>query len=319
MTANADMPAKAAAERPILAAIAAAGAGILVGFAIVATRFVIDQTTPISLALLRYVIGVLCLLPPVLMTARIRIAPRDLLPISLLGIGQFGVLVAVLNYGLQFVPAARGALIFATFPLLTMLLAAALRSETLTLFKSLGVLLTIVGVGFALGDKALVSGDAEGGWLGEIAVFASALCGALCSVFYRPYLQKYPPLPLSAFAMFASVLFLAVLAGFEGFFDQVPRFTIGGWLAVLFIGANSGLGYFLWLWALKHTTPTKVTVFLALSPITATVAGAALLGETITLLFLIGLGTVAAGLWVAHWRPARRSGHTGFEPPQPPR
>ena len=46
---------------------AAAVTGILVGTGIVATRYVIDQTTPAALALLRYLIGVLCLAPALLM------------------------------------------------------------------------------------------------------------------------------------------------------------------------------------------------------------------------------------------------------------
>ena len=50
----------------VLPMVAAAVAGILVGAAMVATRFVIEQTEPVSLALLRFVIGSLCLLPAVL-------------------------------------------------------------------------------------------------------------------------------------------------------------------------------------------------------------------------------------------------------------
>jgi len=86
----------------------------------------------------------------------------------------------------------------------------------------------------------------------------------------------------------------------------MPRFTGGGWLAVGFIGINSGIGYYLWLWALNHTTPTKVTVFLALSPITATALGALWLEETISTTFLIGLSCVALGLWLAHKQPQSR-------------
>ena len=69
---------------------------------------------------LRYAIGVCCLLPAVLFSTRVRFAPRDVLPIALLGITQFGILIALLNYGLRFIPSGRAALIFATFPLLTM-------------------------------------------------------------------------------------------------------------------------------------------------------------------------------------------------------
>lgn len=287
-----------------LPAAAAAATGILVGSAIVATRFVIDQTGPASLALLRYAIGFCCLLPPALLSAPARFERRDLLPIALLGITQFGILVALLNYALQFIPSARAALIFATMPLLTMIFAATLGYERITLAKVLGVSLTIVGVGFALGEKVVQPGGVTNGWIGELAVFASAFSGAICSVFYRPYLRKYPTLPVSAFAMLASVGFLAVLAAGEGFFGSLPRFTPGGWLAVGFIGINSGIGYYLWLWALNHTTPTKVTVFLALSPITATALGALCLAERISMTFLVGLCCVALGLWLAH-RQAR--------------
>ncbi len=192
-----------------LPAAAAAMTGIFVGATIVATRFVIDQTNPASLALWRYLIGFFCLLPPLLLSARVRFARRDLLPIALLGIIQFGVVVALLNYALQFIPSARAALIFASFPLLTMILAAAFGYEPLTTVKALGVVLTGVGVGFALGEKAVQPDLSAVGWIGELAVFASALCGAICSVLYRPYLRKYPTLAVSALAMFASVVFLA--------------------------------------------------------------------------------------------------------------
>src|SRR5216683_66492 len=166
-----------------LAAAAAAATGVQVGSAMVATRVVVDQTGPTSLALLRYVIGFCCLLPVVWLSAKpVRFARRDVLPIAILGIVQFGVLIALLNYGLRFIPSARAALIFASFPLLTMLLAAALGHERLTLPKILGVLLTIAGVGFALGEKAIQGGGAAHTWTGELAVFASAVCGAVCSV-----------------------------------------------------------------------------------------------------------------------------------------
>ena len=281
------------------AAVAAAN-GILVGSAMVATRFVVHQTGPASLALLRYAIGFCCLLPLIVLAGRVRFDRRDLLPIALLGITQFGILIALLNYGLAYIPSARAALIFAVFPLLTMLLSVALGHERLTLAKGGGVLLTIAGVGVALGETALVSGPTGRAWIGELAVFASALCGALCSVLYRPYLRKYPTLPVSAFAMLASVIFLAGLAAREGFFDALPRFTAGGWLAVLFIGVNSGIGYFLWLWALSHAPATRVTVFLSLSPVTAVVLGALLLAEPVSARALLALACVVLGLWLAH-------------------
>jgi drug/metabolite transporter (DMT)-like permease len=297
--------------RRVLPPTAAAAAGILVGAAMVATRFVIDQSAPASLAFLRYLIGCCFLLPAVLLAPRVRFDRRDLLPIGLLGIAQFGILIALLNYALQFVPSGRAALVFATLPLLTMLLATALGQERLTAVKALGVLATIGGVGVALGEQAMQRGGAAQAWVGELAVLASALIGAVCTVLYRPYLRKYPILPVSAFAMLASVGFLALLAVGEGFFRAWPRFTPAGWLAVVFIGISSGVGYYLWLWALNHTTPTKVTVFVALSPITAAGLGGLILAERLSAPFLMGLVCVAFGLWLAHRDRAAPGPHLG--------
>ena len=283
----------------MLAPAAAAATGILVGAATVATRSVVDQSGPASLALLRYAVGFLCMLPPTLLAGRPPFKRRDLLPIGRLGIAQFGILIVLLNVALRFIPSARAALIFATTPLLTIVLAAAVGLERPGLALTTGVLLTVLGVGLALGEKLLQGDHGPEAWLGELAVLGSALIAAVCSLLYRPYLQKYPALPVGAFAMLASVAFLAPLAAAEGLFGAPPGFSAAGWLAVLFIGLSSGVGYFLWLWALNQTSPTRVTVFLALGPVTAAGLGALLLGEAISPLFVVGLACLALGLWLA--------------------
>jgi drug/metabolite transporter (DMT)-like permease len=290
-------------RRPVAAGVAAAAAGIQVGAAMVATRFVIGDIGPASLAMLRYAIGFLCLVPALVATgSRMRFAGWDLVPIALLGIVQFGVLIALLNFGLAYIPAGRASLVFATFPLLTMVAGALLGRERLTGRKTAGVLVTIFGVALALGDRAIADGG-EAAWIGELAVFAAALCGAVCTVLYRPYLARYSPLSVGAAAMLASVAFLAVLSAREGLPEALPRISAGGWGAILFIGVGSGAGYFLWLWALRQTTPTRVTVFLGLGPVTATLLGVVLLSEPAGWKPLMGLACVVAGLWLALRQP----------------
>lgn len=290
--------------RERLALLAAAGTGMQVGAAIVATRFVVDQTGPASLAMLRYVIGLLCLLPFVIAAGRVRIEARDLFPIAALGTIQFGILIALLNWGLKSVTSARAALIFATFPLITLLLSAAIGRERLSLAKTTGVLFAILGVGLALADRLGEGSGSADEWWGALAVFGAAFSGALCSILYRPYLAKYPTLQVSAIAMLASVGFLAILAAGEGFFAAPPEFTSGGIAAIVFIGVSSGIFYYVWLWALSHTTPTRATVFLTLSPVTATLLGWAFLGETVTPLILLALVSVGGGLWLALRSPS---------------
>jgi drug/metabolite transporter (DMT)-like permease len=277
---------------------AAAAAGVQVGAAIVATRYVVHDVGPFSLGLLRYTVGLLCLAPFVIAYRRVRFPPRDLCAIIGLGIAQFAVLIILLNVGMQYVSSTRAALLFATMPLLTMLVAAMLGRESMTVYKVIGVLLTIAGVAATLGESLLI-GTGRDEWAGIVAVLASALCGAVCSVLYRPYLTRYPTLPLAAMAMSASVVFLAMVVPIEGFYTSLPVLSVKGWAAVLFIGVSSGTGYMLWLWALKHASPTHVTVFLSLSPVTAALLGVSLLGEALTPGLVLGMLGVAAGLWAA--------------------
>jgi drug/metabolite transporter (DMT)-like permease len=282
-------------NRTALALLAAAATGVQVGAAITATRFVAGDISPTSLAFLRYAIGVACLVPT-LALVRVRFAKRDLVPIALLGIGQFGILIALLNYGLKTVPAGRGALIFASFPLLTLIVAALVGHERVTLGKLAGIVLTLVGVGFALGDK--IAG--EGSLSGELMIVAAAATGAVCSVLYRPYLRRYPTLPVSTFAMAAAAAALLVPALVDDLTTAPTHLTTKAWGAIVFIGLSSGSFYVLWLWALKNIPATQVTVFLSLSPITAALLGAMFLGEPLTAMMLAGVACVAAGLWVAN-------------------
>jgi drug/metabolite transporter (DMT)-like permease len=273
---------------------------VQVGAAIVASRFVVAEVPPLTLAMLRYAVGFVCLLPFALATLhkqRVQWHGRDLLAMAALGTGQFGILIALLNWGLQQVAAAPAALVFSLFPLLTLLLAAVLGREQLTPALVGGVLLSIAGVALALLPR--LQGGATGSWWGELAVFASAAVGALCSVLYRPYLRRYPTVPVSAFAMLASVLFLAVLALHEGWPHQIRMLRPQAWGVVAFIGVSSGIGYFCWLYALAHESPTRVTVFLALNPVTAALLAWALLGEPLPASTTAALLLIAAGLWLA--------------------
>ena len=288
-------------DRTTLALIAAAATGIQVGAAIVATRYVAGDISPTSLAFMRYAIGVACLIPALAMARRVRFARADIMPIALLGIGQFGLLIALLNYGLKTVPAARGALIFATFPFLTLLFAAIFGHEHITFRKFFGIFATVFGVFLALSEKILNGGSILGtaGFAGELAILASAATGAICSVLYRPYLNRYPTLPVSAFAMAAAAAALLVPAALGDLFIAPAQLSASAWAAIVFIGISSGSFYVVWLWALKTIAATRVTVFLALSPITAAVLGVTLLGEPVTAMMIAGVVCVAAGLWVA--------------------
>ena len=76
-----------------------------------------------------------------------------------------------------------------------------------------------------------------------------------------------------------------------------------GWAAVAFLGIGAAvISYTLWLWALRHTTPTLVAVALPMNPLMALLWGAVLLGEKVTVEMIAGFGLVLLGIAIANWR-----------------
>ncbi|MEJ2666328.1 MAG: DMT family transporter [Deinococcales bacterium] len=286
-----------------LVTLAAAGTGVQVGAAMVASRFALHALGSADLALLRYALALALVLPAALAARRRRWARRDVLPVALLGITQFGVVIVLLNLSLERLPAGLAALLFTTAPLQALLLASAIGQERLTRLKVVGALVALAGVALAL-DAPLSVG---GGALAVVAALSSAFAAALCSVLYRPYLARYPVPQVGAVAMAAAVTVLLVPAAADGLARTAPGLSAATWQAVAFVGVSSGVGYLLWLWALGRAEASRVTLFLALGPITALLLGAAFLSEPLRAHALEGAALVALGLAVAHRKVRRDS------------
>ncbi len=286
----------------LLPLLASATTGIFVGVGLVLTRVAVAEAGPLSVAFLRYLFGVLFLLPFLFSLRFVPFQKKDLLPVVLLGIGQFGVLIALLNFAVTVIDPGQAALIFAVFPLLTMGFAVAMGQEPFTARRALGIALTVVGVGFSIGGAALGGDLSDAQWLGVGAAFLSAVTGAFCSVLYRPFLMRYPTLQIGSLAMFAATLFLGVLAIPEGFFATVPDYSSGVWAALLGIGLVSGSGYLLWLYALQHVWASNVAAFMGLSPLAASLLGLLFLDEILSLADAAAVALVVAGLSLALWR-----------------
>jgi drug/metabolite transporter (DMT)-like permease len=280
------------------ATFAAATTGILVGAAMVSTRVVATDASPATLAFLRYSIGLLVLAVPVLLGARIRFALRDAAAIGLLGVFQFAILIVLLNYALETLPAATCALVFSTMPLFTMGMAFLTRREAYSRVRLAGVLFAVAGVGLLLQSAASPTGAERGAPWAFAALVAATLVGALCSLIYRPYLKRYHTLPTSALAMCAAVLFLGGLCWETGE-PIAPELSPVQWANVGFIGLSSGLGYFCWLFALARIDASRVVAFQTLGPVTAATIELAMARALPTPELLFSMTLVVAGLLLA--------------------
>jgi drug/metabolite transporter (DMT)-like permease len=288
------------------AALAATVACICFGASVVATRYVVPQTTPVVLAFMRYVIASVCVFAVAGRRALPPMPARDRGEVALLGVLFFGIFPWSFSASLTHLPATHVALVVATNPLVTLALSVLRGMERPSPQSIAGQLLAFAGLAIALptlGGSSAMRADA---WIGYLEVSITVLCGSVYNVWSRPLLMRYPSLAITGQAMAAGALSLAPLALLQGLTEHTRSISPTGWLAVLFLGTLGGaVGFGLWSFALRRSTPSKVAVFLALNPVTAIGLGVLLLHEPLTVRLLVGLVAVIAGIQLATRAAAR--------------
>jgi len=281
-------------------------AAVFFGSSVVAVRVAVQEVPPLSLAVLRFGQGGLLLVIVLLLVGTrdlLHVKWHDLPLLILLGAILFTVFPVTFNASLRLIEASRGALVLATIPLWSALLARIARSERLVPRQVVGVFLSLGGVGLALAERGVVGWQ---GGLGAVAgdglMLVTALCGAAYGVLAQRAFARYNALTVTTYAMVFGTLFLlpaALVEGLVGVLPQLDRQTVA---LVVFLGVFGGaLGFFLWTFALSRLTPTQVAVYINLNPLVAMVLAAALIAEHLTLIFVAGFGAVLLGVLLVNW------------------
>lgn len=268
------------------------------GTAAAITRYLVGGADPILLAILRWGIGFLCLLPCALLLG-VRWPQRSDWPaVALLGICFFGVFFILYNIAVSYTTAARASLALATLPLHTMVVGAILGVERLTARMITGVGIAVLGVAAALA-AGLAQSPPEA-WRGELIMTGAVFCMAFYNVLSRPLMQRSSPLGFLTVGMGAGAAVLVLAGIVKGSFAALGQFTTAQWIAGIYLGIGGGaLAFILWVMALARATPTRVANTMTVNPIAATLLAALLIGEPITPNLLIGLVAVFAGIWIA--------------------
>ncbi|MDF1720238.1 MAG: DMT family transporter [Minwuia sp.] len=283
-------------------------AAVLLGSSFVAARAIMDHSdSPATLGFLRYILAAVCLLPLVLRRAHWQMRRTDVGLALGLGVLQFGLFHLFVNTALQEIPAARGAVIFALVPILTMLIAAAGGRDSLSWIMTVAAALSFAGVSLVVGEKAFspsVGGDSL--W-GEGLFFLAVCCGATYNAFSARLYQRYSVAAVSMLAMLGGVITLLPFAVAEGLFTTGPGYTTKDWWLGVYLAVFGGTAsMLLFNWGLQQMSPTRAAIWVPMSPIAATAFGALLLDEIITPLFMVGLVCAVAGPLLVSWGRGRR-------------
>jgi drug/metabolite transporter (DMT)-like permease len=285
-------------------------AAVLLGASVVAVRVAVRDIPPTSLAVFRFGQGSLVLIGAIALTRPelLRVNIQNLRVTVLLGAIFFSLFPLCFNAGLQYTEASRGALVLATMPVWSMLLARWVVGERLGIRRSVGVAFTLFGVLIVASEQGLSVGTENRALLGDALVLLAAFWGALYGVLAKRALAQQHAATLVTYAMLFGTLLLLPIALGEDIADELGQLDPSLALILVFLGIPGGaIAFGLWTVALTRLSPTQVAVYVNLNPVVAALLGVALLSERATPGFLLSFVAVIGGVLLVNWPAPERT------------
>ena len=279
------------------------------GFSFPLLKAALDEVEPITLAAIRYSIAVIPLL--LFMVASLGknglIIPLKNDFLFFLCLGLVGITLPNLfqNYGMTMTQSHLSAIIQASGPVFTIILAVLILKEPLGRNKVAGTIIALSGTLLLVtGSGVDLFGSTS---LGNFLVLISAISYAISSIMSKKILHKYDPLSAATISMFLGTIILIVLMIFESPTQRIPQITAEGWVIILILSILPGaLALLVWYTVLKKTEVSRIILFIYLIPIFAAVISFIWLEEEILLSTIVFGALILFGVIIAQYERKNR-------------
>ena len=251
---------------------------------------------PVGFTFLRYCVAAVSLV--VLLRLRegaIRLPRGDVVPILVLGVIGFGCYQILWPVALQTIPAGDSALLIATTPVITALLAMATGADTPNAVKLIGAFVSFAGVALVIAaGQGLVLGASL---VGDALTLVAAACWAVYTVFGAGILRRHSPLVTTTWAIVAGTLFIAPLGIAQLVTADLSKVGPPVFFAILYSGTlAAGFANVIVFHGVKLLGPTRVTALQFLVPALAVAMAAIFLAEPIRPIQAVGGAIILAGV-----------------------
>jgi len=236
-------------------------------------------------------------------------------PFAVMGLINNVVPFGLIFWGQTHIPSGLAAILNATTPLFTVLVAhVATADEKLDAARLTGVAAGLLGVTVMIGPDLLREIGANV-W-GQLACLLAALSYAFAGVYGRRF-RGEPVLRVAAGRLSASTILLLPLVTLidRPWMLPFPATTAIGALAALAL-LSTALAYVIFFRILGSAGATGISLVTFLIPVSAILLGTQILGEQLAARHIVGMAAIALGLAAVDGRPLRwayRVG-TGFSP-----
>ncbi len=205
--------------------------------------------------------------------------------------------------GLARIQAGRAAMIVACVPSVVALYAWLILRRPIGAVRTLGVVLSLLGVAVILSGGDIPSLLAHGVGTGDALILGCLVTWAAYTIAGGEVMRRATPLSAVAWSCMFGCVMLLPPALAEGLFAQAGR---AGWLLwgnLLFLGVGAtGLAFTWYYDGILALGAARASVFLNLVPVFATVLGGVLLGEAPGHALILGGGMALCGVALANRR-----------------
>ncbi len=272
---------------------------IIWGSAFMLVKVVLEDVPPLTLVAGRLTGAALFLVGVLFVTGRtLPRSGRAWLPFLVLGLGNNVWPFTLLTWGQQHIDSSLAAILVASMPISTVILAHFWIGERLTVDRALGVV-----IGFA-GVFVLIGGDLRdltaSSTLGQLAILGGVLGYSFGTVFVRRYLQDGDSVVYAAGQTIVAASFMAPVAlAADAPFDLSVSLKVGlAWATLAALA--SAIAYLLFFWLIRQVTATQASMVSYLIPITAVFLGALVLDERLGANSFVGLAVIILGIWIVN-------------------
>lgn len=270
------------------------------GSGFLATKIGLQYAAPFTFLTLRFLFGIACMLPIVLvMRARWPATRADLGHLIIAGLLMHAMHLAGSHYT-QYLGVSAGitAVLLSVQPLLTALFASRWMGERLARRQWLGIALGLAGIVLVVWHKIDVREMTTGSLLAVIISLAGVTAGTLYQRVFCPLVD----LRMAALLQFiVAAVVLAPLAWLIEDFKVNWAWPMFGAIAFLVIGASI-LAVNALHTLMRHGEATRVTSLLYLTPIFAVVLEFALFQVVSTSVSITGIAVTCSGVALVAWR-----------------
>ena len=213
---------------------------------------------------------------------------------ALWGFFNLGVNLTLLYVGEQTVPSGISAVLFATVPLSTALLAALFGVERLVTRKLIAAVVAIAGVAVIFAGELGVAVP----FAGLFTIFGAASASALAAVLLKRA-PKQQVIPLNAIGTAVGAVVCLVTSIVLGESHALPG-TVAAWLPIIYLTFAGSLGAFvLFTWLVTHWSVSNASLVGVTVPIIAVILGGLVKGEQPAPLTYVGAAIVISAVLIA--------------------